>query len=119
MANKRRDLAKERFWGEMLAQQVESGLSVRAFCARAKLTESAFYAWRRVIAERNGEAKPARRRSAFVPLTVVDSAARRSSIEIELAGGHLLRLPESMPAGRLAEVVQALEGLWRAAGERP
>jgi hypothetical protein len=32
-----------------------------------------------------------------------------ASIVIELAGGRVLRLPESISAGRLAELVHALE----------
>ena len=44
MANKRRDAGKERFWREVLKRQAASGLSVRAFCRRESLTESAFYA---------------------------------------------------------------------------
>jgi len=53
MANHERDAAKERFWRDVLKRQAKSGLSVRAFCQRERLTESAFYAWRRTVAERN------------------------------------------------------------------
>ncbi len=65
MANKRRDAGKERFWRDVLKRHAASGLSVRAFCEREKLTESAFYAWRRTLAERNTEPKLARRRRRF------------------------------------------------------
>ena len=41
MANKRRDAGKERFWRDVLKRHAASGLSVRAFCEREKLTESA------------------------------------------------------------------------------
>jgi hypothetical protein len=51
MANKQRDLAKERLWRNMLKGQSTSGLSVRGFCRREKLAENAFYAWRRIVAE--------------------------------------------------------------------
>jgi hypothetical protein len=110
MANKRRDLAKERWWRDTLKRHVTSGLSVRAFCRREKLTESAFYAWRRIVAERDAEAQPARQASAFVPLTVIEQTGCEVSIEIELADGRLLRLPSSIAPARLAELVQALEG---------
>jgi transposase len=110
MANKRRDLAKERGWRDTLKRQAASGLSVRGFCRREKLAGSGFYAWRRIVAERDAEAKPTRQTSAFVPLTVVEQAPREASIEIELAGGRLLRLPATIAAARLAELVHALEG---------
>jgi hypothetical protein len=110
MANKRRDLAKERWWRDTFKRHAASRLSVRDFCGREKLAESAFYAWRRIVAERDGEAKATRRASAFVPLTVIEQASRETAIEIELAGGRKLRLPPTIAAERLAEVVQALEG---------
>lgn len=116
MANKKRDAAKERFWRDVLKRHAACGLSVRAFCRREKVTESAFYAWRRTIAERSGEAKsqtgrggPIRRAPSFVPMLVTDRLTREVSIEMELAGGRIVRLPESISAQRLAELVQALE----------
>jgi transposase len=108
MANKQRDAAKERFWRDVLRRHAASGLSVRAFCRRKKLTESAFYAWRRTVDERNGEVK-SQQAPAFLPMMVTDPLARGTSIEMELAGGRILRLPESMPVERLAELVRALE----------
>ena len=93
MANKRRDADKERFWRGALTRQAASGPGVRAFCRREKLTESAFYFWKRTISQRDDHA-----------------------ITIELVGGRLLRLPESITANRLAEVVHAIEGLSSASG---
>lgn len=113
MAHKRRDAAKERFWRDLVQRHRGSGLSVAEFCRREKLSQPSFYAWRRTLAERDSQrAKPATRRQPrreFLPLRVTDSPARQGAITIELAGGRLLRLPESIAAGRLAEVVQALE----------
>ena len=124
MANKRRDVEKERFWRGALTRQAASGPGVRAFCRREKLTESAFYFWKRTISQRDAEAKGPRRRSsvgparrpAFLPLVVRDSQRDDHAITIELVGGRLLRLPESITANRLAEVVHALEGLSSASG---
>jgi hypothetical protein len=39
-----------------------------------------------------------------------------ASIAVELAGGRILRLPESIAAERLAELVHALEGRGAASG---
>ena len=44
-----RDPAREAKWRTILARHGKSGLSVRAFCRREGLTESAWYAWRRTI----------------------------------------------------------------------
>jgi hypothetical protein len=128
MANKsktgrggQRDGVKERFWRSALKRQAKSGLSVRAFCRREKLSEPSFHAWRRTLHARDAEAKRPRLRlgpggrPAFLPVVVADD--RRGGIAIELAGGRVLRLSESMAAERLAELVAALEVAdrpWRA-----
>lgn len=116
MANKMRDAAKERYWRDVLKQAAASDLSVRAFCRHERLAESAFYAWRRTIAQRDRELaqRPGVRRRApstpsFLPLRVTDRATSRASITIELAGGRLLRLPEPISVEWVAELVHALE----------
>ncbi|MBN2446790.1 MAG: hypothetical protein JXO22_08690 [Phycisphaerae bacterium] len=114
MARNERDVAKERVWRGVLTRQAVSGLSVRAFCRREMLAESNFYAWRRVIAKRDGEATPREAtpremRPAFVPAIVTDVPRAEASIIVELAGGRRLRLPSSMSMRRLARLVHALE----------
>ena len=107
MAQRQRDLEKERCWREMLARQASSGLSGRAFCRQEQLAESAFYAWRRTIALRDGVTN--RRPPAFVPVVVSDRGPRDTLLALEFSGGRVLRLPESIPVERLAELVHALE----------
>ena len=111
MANgQRRDLDRERFWREALGRQEGSGLSVRAFCLREGLAETALYSWRRVLRERDGEGG----RPGFVPVAVVAGEgggddADSLPIVIELRGGRLMRLGTSMAAGRVAAIVHAIE----------
>ncbi len=105
MAKNERDLDKERFWRGVVKRQVASGLSGRAFCRREGLSEASFYGWRRTISERDAEAK----RPAFLPVLLADDPGRDGVIVIEWAGGRVLRLPESIVAERLAELVVALE----------
>jgi transposase-like protein len=105
MARQRRDPEREAFWRGALKRFDGSGLSVRAFCQRERLTESAFYAWRRTIRQRDG-AKPAKRSPPaprFMPVRLGEVAPRvEASIAIEFAGRRVLRLPESTPIERLA-----------------
>jgi hypothetical protein len=128
MANDVRDTAKERFWRDALRRFAASGLSVRTFCRRERLAEASFYAWRRTIAERERQAtRPARanppsakpestaKRPAFLPMVVNDSTRQDGAISIELAGGRVLRLPETIAAARLAEIIAALEATPRPA----
>ncbi|HZZ71797.1 MAG TPA: transposase [Pirellulales bacterium] len=123
MANKLQDKAKERFWRGVLKRFVASGFSVRTFCRNQNLPESAFYAWRRTIGERDGEAKrPVKagraaahqsqrpvKPPAFLPLLVSGNGQPQGSITLELAGGRVLRFPEAISAQRLSEIVAALE----------
>ncbi len=107
MANTNRDAGREAFWRQTLANFRKSRLSVREFCRREKLHESAFYAWRRTIRER-GPRQRGRRPPAFVPL-VLGQARAAADITLELRGGRSLRLNESFPVDRLATLVLALE----------
>lgn len=115
MANYERDAKREAFWRGVLKRYATSGLTIRAFCRREELTESAFFAWRRTIAERDREAKPQTgrggqlQRPAFLPVVMDGDSRRDGAITIELAGGRILQLPASIPAERLAGLVHALE----------
>jgi len=118
MANRRRDAGREGVWRRTIRRQAHSGLSVRAFCRRAGVTEPSFYAWRRTIARRDGERKPLRvphrpkakaHGAAFVPLVVTEGPAWETGIVLEVRGGRRLRLPDTMAVERLAQLVRALE----------
>jgi hypothetical protein len=121
MANKMRDLAKEQRWREAIKRFARSGLSVREFCRQEEQAESAFYFWRRELARRDCT-RPTRKKAPhpalglpnFLPVRLTDRAAHDTSITLELAGGRVLRLPEMMPAARLADIVVALEATWGA-----
>ena len=81
-------------------------MSIRAYCAKHRVKEPAFYWWRAELARRDA-AMPA---AAFVPVVVKALAAREAEgISIELRGGRLLRLP-AMPVGQVAELVRLIEG---------
>jgi hypothetical protein len=61
----KRSGAREAHWRRLILTHRQSGLSVREFCGRSKLRESAFYFWRRELERRRAErqrrrAKPGR-----------------------------------------------------------
>ena len=109
MANMQRDPKKEAFWRDAIRRQADSGLPVREFCPRHRLSEPSFYGCRRTFRER--DARQPATPPAFVPVVVRDEprVGHDAGIVIELRGGRLLRLPGSMSAGRVAELVRALE----------
>ena len=119
---------REAFWRAELARQAASGLSVRRFCQERGLSEPSFYAWRRTLQERDQAAVP-----AFLPVVVAPQASAsptservafpsRERITIELRGGRVVHLPESMATERIVALLRgleavALEGSWLAANE--
>ena len=117
MANTIRDPDREKVWRRTLARQAKSGLTVRQFCRREELHESAFYFWRRTIQKRDAmqhgsrQCRPNRRGvkpPAFVPL-IVDDRRPAAGITLELRSGRCLRLGELFPVDRLAGLIRALE----------
>jgi hypothetical protein len=72
-------------WRQRVAQQGESGPSIRVFCRQKSLSEPAFYAWRKRL---RSETKAVR-----FALVETKSAATASPIEVRLANGDRLRIP--------------------------
>ena len=110
MAKGKRDLRLEARWRDLVARQPRSGLSVRGFCQRERVTECGFYAWRRELRLRDQESPTPQ--PAFVPVVLPQTQAMDGDgrIVIELRGGRVLRLPPALPMARITELVQAVEG---------
>jgi hypothetical protein len=106
----------------MLADFAASGQSVLAFCQARGLKKTTFYASRLKLAGRDRPGvcpTPGRPRfteppgngPAFLPVVLGPRvAAVEEPLQVELRGGRVLRLPASMPAARVAQVLHALEG---------
>src|SRR6476660_8384855 len=94
----RRDPSKERFWRRLLRLWRRSGRTIRDFCAEHEVSQPSFFAWRRVIAERDQQRRRRRQfnadadgdgdpraqsngQASFVPLRVV-SAVTSMTFEV-------------------------------------
>jgi hypothetical protein len=120
----KRDRGKEQFWRRTFRQWRSSGLGVRAFCAEHGLAEQSFYAWRRIVAERDQEATRVRAepersgvcRAAlasddapvFVPLHVIDAPAP-AAFEVVLECGRVVRVLRGFDADTLRQLLAVLE----------
>ena len=119
----KRDCSKERFWRRILRQWRRSGLSVRDFCAEHDLAEPSFYAWRRIVADRDQEAARVRAESerdsiphaagsddapVFVPLRVID-ASTQTAFEVVLERGLVVRVLRGFDADTLRQLLAVLE----------
>jgi hypothetical protein len=101
-----RDERKDRQWRHWIGEWQASGLSVRAFCERRRLTVASFYAWRRVLQRRDAE------KAAFVPVQVVADAVadRASALEVVLTDGRTVRVAPGFDAATLRQLLAVLEG---------
>ena len=94
--------SKQEVWRSRLRRFESSGMSVRRFCRRERVSAPTFYQWRRRLAEERGqEGAP-----LFVPVRVTGSAA----VEIRLPNGaHIC-----MPPGHVESLRIAIETAGRA-----
>ncbi len=114
---KERDLAKERYWRRHVTRWRRSGLGVRAYCAAEELSEPSFYAWRRLLSERQRSRSAASAGAAraavspFVPVRLVEEATATAPLEVVLRGGRVVRVAAGFAVQTLRDVVAALEEL--------
>jgi hypothetical protein len=112
-------LEKESVWRRRLGQQIDSGQSVRAWCREHRVTETAFYWWRRELARRDGEQatagvadRAAKTKSAsFVPVRVAEDEPKHGDwqIEIVLTDGRRVRISGVVDQQMLTDVLDVLE----------
>ena len=118
-----RNLKKEQEWRERVQRWQQSGESVRAFCRREGLHESAFFAWRRELTRRRQErqavrterkqvksstpAKPIR----FLPVQVAveNRTGDLAGVEVLLSEGRTIRVRLGFDRQTLAAVLAVLE----------
>jgi hypothetical protein len=114
MANgKDRDGRREAQWRRIIGAHGRSGLSIREFCRRGKLRETAFYFWRGELQRRQAEQEQRKRPSAqaaFVPVTVARDLVTQAHgrIEIELSGGRRVHVVAPVDRQALVDVLAVL-----------
>lgn len=85
-------------WRQQVGQQESSGQSIRAFCRERGLKEHAFYGWRRRLRK---QSTPVR----FALVETKSAAATVPPIELMLANGDRLRIPQDAAALKLVLAV--------------
>ena len=107
---KPRDPRKEQCWRRLVHGWRGSGLSVRAYCERHGLAEGSFYAWRRILAERDAEAAPFARVRLLAETSAADGAGGSASgLELVLPNQRLLRIGPGFDAATLGRLLAVLE----------
>ena len=100
-----RDSRKEQHWRRCLHLWQRSGLTVREFCDRHHLTPPSFYAWRRLLQQRDAAAL------TLVPVQVLPQERPPGStgIEVVLADGRCVRVAPGFDPATLRHVLAVLE----------
>jgi len=95
--------SKEDQWGDRIAEQERSGLSVKQFCKERGCSEYAFYTWRKRL--RNNEP---------VRFALVERETRRresaAELELVLTTGERLRIGNQVDAATLRMVWDVVRG---------
>ena len=105
----RRDPERERRWRALMSEWEQSGQTMREFCRDRELNAYTFYGWRRELRRRDGESKSSgesrqrRGRRRFVQVQVTGP----SWLELSLGDELVLRVPTTVDADRLAEILVA------------
>jgi len=112
--NRRRvDRAKHRHWQKTIGEAARSGLSIREFCRRRKLTVSHFYWWQRrlgmdsrkgILRKPQGDQTP-----ASFALVSDDQSGTDAGIELVLGDGRRLRIHKGVDEETLRAVLAAME----------
>jgi len=85
-------------WRRVIEQQRGSGLSIAAFCRRAKLPQASFYPWRRDAV-------------GFAEVKVApEPADELGGIELRLAGPRCIVVRPGFDQQTLLDLLAALEG---------
>jgi len=116
MNRRHRDPAKEQRWRQILRDWKASGKSRNQFCRECALSTNTFDYWRREIAQRDAERRPAPTPTsppvksppapaAFIPVRIVAI----EPLEIRLADGRCIAVPSGFDPNHLRAVLDVLE----------
>ena len=92
---------RHRYWRKLIAQQEQSGQSVRAFCQQQGTSEPSFYQWRKRLAERLPMKFALVETSRSAPAAAV-------GVELMLTTGERLRIAPGADAATLRLVLSVL-----------
>jgi transposase-like protein len=92
---------RRQFWLRLIAEQEQSGLSVRAFSKQHRTSEHSFYQWRKRLAERLPM------KFALVE-THRAAPAAVAAVEVIVASGERLRIATGIDAATLRLVLGVL-----------
>jgi len=91
---------RREFWRQLLAQQEQNGVTVRAFCQQHQVSEYSFYQWRKRLAEQ----LPVK----FALVETNHSAPAAAGVEVILTTGERVRIASGADAGTVRLALSVL-----------
>jgi transposase-like protein len=102
MSSERRTRSRDD-WKQLISEQQQSGLSVKAFCQKQGVGDALFYSWRKRIAEERST------RFALVATNgTVASPPALQRLQLVLPSGERLEIPSSTDEATLRTVLGLL-----------
>ena len=104
------DLDRLAHWRALITEQVQSGLSIQAFCQQRTIGKSRFHSWKSILTtlDTGTQSKPKPKdtpvSATFVPVHVVPDTL----VEVVLPNGVQLRLPLAADVEHVARLVKAV-----------
>ena len=72
----------------LIEKQIQSGLTVQAFCQTERVPKASFYAWKKRLREESGV------RETFTPVTLVGEAiSEHQTVDVRFPSGVVMQLP--------------------------
>ena len=109
----KQDATKARYWQNLMREAARSGLSIREFCRRGRVTISQFYWWQRKLRQQPGRSRRKRRSSgqkaASFVLVSEEGGSLDAGIELVLSDGRRLRIHKGVDETTLRAVLAAME----------
>jgi hypothetical protein len=98
--------SRREYWRGVLARQASSGLSVKTFCARERVSYQSYFLWKRKFREDPVQAKG---EMTFAPVTVVAQAPTGvGGLEIVLPGDRRVIVHAPVDRQALTDVLAVL-----------
>jgi hypothetical protein len=108
----KQDAAKARYWQNLIREAARSGLSIREFCRRGRVTISQFYWWQRRLKQqprpRTKRRSSGKGAASFV-LVSEEGGSLDAGIELVLSDGRRLRIHKGVDETTLRAVLAAME----------
>lgn len=108
------DSAKAEYWRQVIGRQLQSGLSIKAFCTQQNISAPSFYQWKNKLQSKQLPAAGLVDGSRLLPVQVIASQSKQEhqaarSVQIITPSGYCVRLDSPLSIGELSELLSMME----------